>query len=46
MSTVHSTVNTMAAAGNLYGWRTDALLLGVAFWALTTAIRGLRSVLG
>ncbi len=46
MSTVHSTVNTVAAAGNLYGWRTDALLLSAVFWALTTAVRGLRSALG
>ncbi|MDQ6883236.1 MAG: hypothetical protein M3077_03205 [Candidatus Dormibacteraeota bacterium] len=45
MSTVHSTVSSVAAAGSLYGWRSDALLLGAALWALTAAIRRLRSVL-
>jgi hypothetical protein len=36
MSTLHSLLEHAAAAGSLYGWRIDAILLGSMLWALTT----------
>ena len=35
MSTLHSIFENIAAAGSLYGWRIDAILLGSMLWALT-----------
>jgi len=35
MSTLHSLFENIAAAGTLYGWRIDAILLGSMLWALT-----------
>jgi hypothetical protein len=44
MSSLHSVLDNVAAAGNLYGWRLDAILLGGLFWAFATAISQLRSI--
>jgi hypothetical protein len=34
MSTLHSLLETAAAAGSLYGWRMDAIMLGSMLWVL------------
>ena len=44
MSSLHTLLDNVAAAGNLYGWRLDALLLGGFFWALTAALSQVRSI--
>jgi len=46
MSTLHSFPNNLAAAGSTYGWRTDALALGVLLWALTAGYEQVRTVIG
>jgi hypothetical protein len=35
MSNLHSLLDNLVTAGNLYGWRVDAMMLGVLLWALT-----------
>ena len=35
MSTLHSLLENAAAAGSLYGWRMDAILVGSMLRALT-----------
>jgi len=42
MSTLHSFLDSAAAAGSLYGWRMDAILLGSVLWALTASAAQLR----
>lgn len=42
MSTLHSLLENIAAAGSLYGWRIDAILLGSMLWALTAGSAQLR----
>ena len=42
MSTIHSLLNNLVAAGSLYGWRIDALILGSVVWAATTSYSQLR----
>jgi hypothetical protein len=42
MSTLHSLLENAAAAGSLYGWRMDAILLGSMLWALTAGSAQLR----
>jgi hypothetical protein len=42
MSTLHSIVENVAAAGTLYGWRMDAILLGSMLWALAACSAPLR----
>jgi hypothetical protein len=42
MSTLHSLLENAAAAGSLYGWRMDAILLGSMLWALTAGSAHLR----
>ncbi len=32
MTSLHSLLENMASAGNLYGWRLDAILIGGLFW--------------
>ena len=44
MSSLHTLLDSVASAGNLYGWRLDAILLGGLFWALTAALSQVRSV--
>ena len=45
MSSIHSLLDNLAAAGNVYGWRFDALVLGVLLWALTVGRVQLRTSL-
>jgi hypothetical protein len=42
MGSMHSLLNHLVAAGSLYGWRIDALLLGSLVWAATTSYSHLR----
>jgi len=42
MSTMHSLVSNVTAAGTLYGWRIDALALGSLVWIATTGYSQLR----
>ena len=42
MSTLHSLLEQAAAAGTLYGWRIDAILLGSMLWALTAGPAHIR----
>lgn len=42
MSSMHSLLNGLVAAGSLYGWRVDALLLGGVLWAATAGYSQLR----
>ena len=44
MSSFHTLLDNVAATGNSYGWRLDAILLGGLFWALTAALSQVRSV--
>jgi hypothetical protein len=45
MNTLHSLLENAAAAGSLYGWRMDAMLLGSMLWALTAGSAHLRLVI-
>jgi hypothetical protein len=42
MPSLHSLLDNLVAAGSLYGWRLDALLLGGVLWALATSAAHLR----
>lgn len=42
MSSLHSLLDNLVAAGSLYGWRLDAVLLGGLLWVLATACAQLR----
>jgi hypothetical protein len=42
MSTLHSLLENLAAAGTLYGWRMDAIVLGSMLWALAAGSAQLR----
>lgn len=42
MNTLHSLLENVGAAGSLYGWRMDAILLGSMLWALTSGSAHLR----
>jgi hypothetical protein len=46
MSTLHSLLENAAAAGSLYGWRMDAILLGSVLWALAAGSAQLRLATG
>lgn len=41
--TLHSLIETVAAAGAAYGWRLDAVLLTGALWVAASAVRRLVS---
>lgn len=43
MSSFHSLLDNVVAAGNVYGWRFDAMMLGVVLWALTVGHAQLRT---
>jgi hypothetical protein len=43
MSTLHSLLDNLAAAGTVYGWRIDAILLGGLVWALAAGFAQLRT---
>jgi len=38
---IHNLVDTVAAAGAVYGWRLDAVLLTGALWLATCSVRKL-----
>jgi hypothetical protein len=42
MSTLQSLLEQAAAAGTLYGWRIDAILLSSMLWALTAGPAHIR----
>jgi hypothetical protein len=42
MSTLHSILENVAAAGTLYGWRMDAILFGSMLWALAAGSAQLK----
>lgn len=42
MSNLHSLLDNLVAAGSLYGWRIDALVLGVMLWMVTAGSAQLR----
>jgi len=42
MSSLHSLIDNLAAAGNIYGWRLDAILMSGLLWACTAAFRQLQ----
>ena len=46
MSTVHSLLDSLAAAGTAYGWRLDAIVLGGLFWALAAGYAQVRTSIG
>jgi hypothetical protein len=43
MSTLHSLLDNLAAAGSIYGWRFDAMALGGLLWALTVSYTQVRA---
>ena len=43
MSTLHSLLDNLAAAGIVYGWRIDAMVLGGLLWALATGYGQVRT---
>ena len=45
MSTLHSLLDNLTAAGSLYGWRIDAMVLGGALWALATGYGQVRTTI-
>ncbi len=45
MSTLHSLLDNLAAAGSTYGWRIDAILLGGLLWALSVGYTQLRTAI-
>jgi len=45
MSPLRSFLEHAAAAGTLYGWRIDAILLGGMLWALAAGTMQLRLVI-
>jgi len=42
MSSLHSLLDNLIAAGSLYGWRLDAILLGSVLWAVSASYTQLR----
>lgn len=44
MGSLHTLLDHVATAGNLYQWRLDAILLGGLFWALTAGLSQVRSI--
>jgi hypothetical protein len=43
MSTLHSLLNNVTAAGIAYGWRIDAIVLGGVLWAFVAGYTQVRS---
>ena len=46
MSTLHSLLDNLAAAGTVYGWRIDAIVLGGLIWALASGYAQVRTSIG
>jgi hypothetical protein len=42
MGSMHSLLDNLVAAGSLYGWRIDAIVLGGLLWAATAGYAQLR----
>ena len=45
MSTLHSLLDNLAAAGSIYGWRIDAIVLGGVLWALSASYTQVRTAI-
>lgn len=45
MSTLHSLLDNLAAAGSIYGWRIDAMMLGGLLWALAAGYSQVRTTI-
>ena len=45
MSILHSLLENLTAAGSIYGWRIDAMLLGGLLWALATSYGQVRATI-
>src|SRR6267378_4005676 len=45
MSILHSLLENLTAAGSLYGWRIDAMVLGGLLWALATSYGQVRATI-
>jgi hypothetical protein len=45
MSTLHSILDSLAAAGSIYGWRIDAMVLGGLLWALAVGYSQVRTTI-
>jgi len=45
VSNLHSLLDSLLAAGSLYSWRLDGLLLGGMLWVLATGYAQLRTAL-
>lgn len=43
MSTLHSLLDNLTAAGTAYGWRIDAILLGGLLWAVAAGYAQVRT---
>jgi hypothetical protein len=42
MSSLHSVLDNLIAAGSIYGWRLDAIVLGGIVWAFSIGYTQLR----
>jgi hypothetical protein len=42
MSSLHSLLDNLVAAGSLYGWRLDAVVLGGLLWAFAAGTHHIR----
>jgi len=45
MSTLHSLLDNLAAAGSIYGWRIDAMVLGGLLWAMAAGYTQVRTTI-
>jgi hypothetical protein len=43
MSILHSFLDNLTAAGSIYGWRIDAMVLGGLIWALAAGYGQVRT---
>jgi hypothetical protein len=43
MSSLHSLLDNLVAAGIVYGWRFDAMVLGGLLWAMTVSYSQVRA---
>lgn len=42
-STLHSLIDNLVAAGTIYGWRLDAILISGLLWAMSSSFRQLQA---
>jgi hypothetical protein len=45
MSTLHSLLDNLTAAGSIYGWRIDAMVLGGLLWAVAAGYGQVRTTI-